>query len=379
MALVFADGIDGYNSGTAQIRAGWSSGPVTGATGRFAGNANRLSLFNGARAFVTTPEFKINANDLRLAFYARGGSSIGIDSATGANFIYLFHLRDPTSSYGIKFTLRSGDAIPQIGFLDAFNNNFSPAFNVNTGVAYSLFDFQWHHYEMRFVAANTATGLVQLWIDGQQVMNYQNVVTVNNANSIANSHNVMNITHMITSWPGAGSLFGDYYAYWDDLIIWDGVGSEMNAATRLGPHRIRSLFPRANGTYRDFKGFANTGGNWNALRSVDDDTSFAEANNSQQKESFPIDIIPGTPQRIPAITIRTHTKNPDIGEKKFSLFLDSGPVEVNANSTILTAPLFYQYTPNSVYPIVYHSDPNGNVAWTSANLANIEVGIKVEN
>ena len=184
---------------------------------------------------------------------------------------------------------------------------------------------------------------------------------------------------MFLSWPAGGGLYGDNGAYIDDLIIWDNAGSEMNTASRLGPHRIRSLFPSANGTYNQFSGYANTGGNWNALRTTDDDSSFAEANTNGSKSSFLFDNIPGNPTKIPAISVRVMQKNPDIGQKQFSLFAKNGTVEVNSNNTIMSAGLFYAYSPNSMNPIVYHSNPNSNIAWTSSSWANTELGIKVES
>ena len=379
MALVFADGFDGYPSTTYMTRAGWANnGVVSASSGKFSTNALGLNLFNGGRGYATSPRFTINDNDFKTSFWARN-ADFGIEAATGSNIIYLAQVIDVNRMYGVRITLNSSTGYPQIGYMDSYFGNFIPKFNVNTGFAYSCGDSQWHHYEMRFVPSNTTTGLVQLWVDSQLLMDYQNVPTINTSNSIVNNANGKSLTNIILSWPGTGGLYGDYYMRWDDVIVWDNSGSEMNTATKLGPHRIRSLWPVANGTYKQWNGYANTGGNYSAVATIDDDSGFAEANNAQLKDSYYVTTIPANPTKIPAITVRTHQRNADIGDKQFSIFLKSGAIEVNSNSYIMNTTLTYTYAPNTINPIIYHANPNGNIAWTSSSLANVEIGMKVEN
>lgn len=382
MALVFAEGFDGYatTGTTGAVRYGWANNiGVVGATGKWGGISNRFNHYNNGRGYAQSPNFRVTTNDIRIAFWFRAGSGTYRDASTGSNAIYLFQLHDLFKQNSLKVSL-SGTNRPEVSWLDGYNQNYTTRFSVNTGTTYSVGQdsAQWHHHEYRFIASNTTTGLIQCWIDGQLVMDHQNVVTCNTAHSTATSQTAVNFTNIMLSWPGRAGFDGDVYTYWDDVMIWDNAGPEMNTASRLGPHRIRTLWPRANGTYKQFSGFANTGGNWNAVDSVDDDTSYVEDGTVGDKDSYLITAIPGNPTNIPAITIRAHTKNPDIGSKQYTIFIKSGTEEVNSNSYVMNVLTSYTYSPNSSYPIVYHSNPDGGVAWTAGSLANTEVGVKVE-
>lgn len=382
MALVFADGFDGYPSTVSALRYGWANNiSISTAAGKWGGGAHRPNQYNNARAYAQTPRFNITTNDIRIAFWFAAGSALYRDASTGSSVIYLFQLFDLNRQNSLKFSLSDINR-PEVSWIDGFNQNYTTRFSVNTGTVGSLGDddAQWHHYEYRFIASNTTTGLVQCWIDGELVMDHQNVITCNTAHPTAVSQTAIDFKHAILSWPGRGALQlnVDFYAYWDDFMIWDNAGPEMNTASRLGPHRIRSLFPRANGTYQQFGGFANTGGNWNAVDSVDDDTSYAEDGTVGDKDSYLITAIPGNPTKIPAITLRAHAKNPDVGSKQYTLFVKSGSAEVNSNSYVMNVTTAYTYGPNALYPIVYHTNPDGGVAWTAGSLANTEVGVKVE-
>lgn len=380
MALVFADGYDGYISTTSLQRYGWANDCAFVSTvGRWDGGSLRLNHQLSNRRYSQSPRFNITTNDIKIAFWFRAGIDTNLDTSTGSSVIYLFHIFDLNRQNGLKFTLTTL-GIPEVSWLDGFSQNYTTRFQPNMGTSTRLgdSDAQWHHYEIRFIASNTTTGLVQCWIDGEQIMDHQNVITCNTAHPTATSQTAIDFKHMILSWPGRGTTSGDTFSYWDDVMIWDNAGSEMNTASRLGPHRIRSLFPRANGTYKQFSGFANTGGNWNAVDSVDDDTSYAEDGTVGDKDSYLITAIPGNPTKIPAITLRAHAKNPDIGSKQYTIFLKSGAEEVNSNSYVMNVTTAYTYGPNALYPIVYHTNPDGGVAWTAGSLANTEVGVKVE-
>ena len=378
MALVFADGFDGYGGSTTYFyRYGYTSvGGLDSGQGRFGGIAVRLSSLNAYIGNFQTPIFNIKTNDVRLALWTKS-----------SNFVYsssrpIIRLTDQSSAFGFSVGLDSSGRLVVQNIKTSTDFGASDgsvrAVNVDSFNPITISDGQYHHIEVRFIASNTATGLVQAWVDGKMTHDYQNVITVTGTTDTVNNSTTMNLSAALIGF-SSYTFGGSASAYWDDIVIWDNEGPEMNTSIRLGPHRIRSLFPVANGTYQQFRGVANTGGNWNAVDSIDDDTSYAEGNTAGLKDSYTFTTINSNPTLIHALTIRSHLRNPDVGDKNFSIFLKSGDLEVNSNTQIMNVPFSYYFAPNAGNAIVYHTNPNTGTVWTASTLANTEIGIKVEN
>lgn len=409
MALIYEEGFDNIfrGAGGGAVYEGWyeSSGGHDlnqGASyGKWSGGAYRISSGNvvynngpnappigtyvGFAPFVVT-----HPTEIRFATWIRF-TSIPFDSISNnynsgnsnGPFRWTFRFTDANRNVSLAIwidanTISNGICISKYqananSVQTDFKSNLSSRWSGNWG------DNQYHHLEVRFVAANgtNASGVVQAWIDNQLVMNFNGVVTSN-----ANTIDLTSITRLEYS-----GQQGDTYL--DDLVIFDSTGNTMNGYPdgRLGYHRIRNYYPRANGTYSgQFNGVGNTGGNWRALTDsltgnyntqTDSDTSYVESTTANNRESYVMawanNASPGNIGTVQAVVVRPIVRNPDVGTKTYSVFVRSGGAESNLG-TILTANATY-----SVPKFIFHTDPSTNNAWTSATVNAFEAGIEIES
>lgn len=407
MALIYSEGFDNISSWNQPTLEFWQAvghvlnGTITlgGTDGKF--NGQRLAIGDNYRItnsnFAGTPTtgtipsplvgqylaiFNVytvtHPTEIRFAFWYRQQGNVSDKSGTNADGkLWVFRLRDYTGNRGIALWIdatASNNGITLSNFQANVGSQVKPTFSANssnlrpwTGL---WNDAQWHHIEVRFVAANgtNAAGSVEAWIDRQQVINVASIVT-SNANTI--DLTVLNSLEF----SGESGTGGNFF---DDVLIWDSTGNTMNS--QIGPHRIRTLIPRANGTYQQFRGFANTGGNWyslaepgQSLNNYDTDTSYVEDSTVGDKDSYRMTFSNSNIGTVHSIVVKPIVKNPDVGSKSYSIFIRNNGAESNLGRILTTN------TGYSVNRFIFNTDPATNTAWQSANVNTFEAGIQIES
>lgn len=159
-----------------------------------------------------------------------------------------------------------------------------------TEATQSLQNNTYHHVEVHFWAHAT-TGIAKVWVDGVLVINFS-------GNTLGTNWSGFSIAR--PGWLGANTFF-------DDIVIWNEATSDF-AMTWMGPHRVATLRPRAEGASAQW---TPTSGTDNALMLDelgfhDSDTTRITAAANSLKDALFVDLISFDPATIHGVSVKTY-------------------------------------------------------------------------
>lgn len=214
----------------------------------------------------------------------------------------------------------------------------------------------WHFYEFHYKYDGSA-GIMELWIDGEQLINVTGVNTTRNAGQ----------TIVTTSFGSLG--FNCMSGYYDDIYILS--LTDGGNITRLGDSRIVTLLPSSDAGPND--GTPSTGTDHFAC--VDEthwstSTFLTMTNTSGQEELFGMSDLGSSPANVWAVKVLTYAEKSDAGAASLEMVVKSSSTSAVAGSTALS-------TTYQSYEGIFEIDPNTSAQWTGAAIDAMKCGVQV--
>lgn len=218
----------------------------------------------------------------------------------------------------------------------------------------------YHWVEFHFVISGTV-GVVEIWIDGVQVLN---LTGVNTSYSGATTVTALYLGGGFYSY-GVGAI----KAYFDDWYILNTSGSHNN--TRLGDSRIETLKPTSDAGPNN--GTPSTAGSHYAMVNENQWAStntITITNTSGQEELFGMSSLSGSPSTVNAVRVLAVAEKTDAGACSLEgVISSSSTVGVAAMNALATS---YQHN----YAI-FETDPHTSAAFTASSINAMKVGVEV--
>ena len=243
---------------------------------------------------------------------------------------------------------------PSTGTWTAWRGQGSGTTVLGTNVfAISLNTYHWVeiHYSI-----STTVGIIEVWVDGTQVLN---LTGLNNTQTGQTSFNsiILGLEYYTCS--------GNF----DDWYILDTTGSYNN--TRLGDSRIETLRPSSDAGPND--GVPSTSGahyamvnemQWNTSNSI------VLGSTSGNAEVFGMTSLSTAPTTIHGVRVLAVVEKTDGGTLLANAIVKSSGVEADGNSTVLTTSFNHAFN-------IFEVDPNTNSPWTTPAINSMDCGFKI--
>lgn len=211
------------------------------------------------------------------------------------------------------------------------------------------------YYYIEFgVSCLPTLGVININIDGTSRAAVSSLNTDPQGSTIANSFK-------LSASAARTSLFDDLY-----------VSNRNGAAphnTFLGPHRVESLYPNADGYVNQFT--ASAGDRYACVDEAQGNgsTDYVSSDTPGDRQSFDIGALSGPTQQVTAVQLAAQLET-DNGR---TARLVIRPTIVNKESGVLTLTASWKY-----YGYVWQVNPQTGGLWSVADIAETEIGIKVE-
>jgi len=223
----------------------------------------------------------------------------------------------------------------------------------------------WNYLEVKITCSNTV-GVIEVQVNGEEVLNETGLDT--NNGGATDEFDTIRLK-------GIDGGNDDVNTYFDDWYICDGSGSNNNDF--LGPIKIESLLPDADGTYQEWNGYDNPDFSptnhfdlVNAVPLTNDDDKVVYTATSGDKDTYEIDdlsLINGT---IFGIKLDFDGRNAG-GSDTFKALIISNTDE-SASSAITIPTSTYGLAPYAIF----ETDPQGGGAFTAARINALESGVE---
>ena len=215
---------------------------------------------------------------------------------------------------------------------------------------------QWYYLELK-VFIHDSTGTVELWIDGNKVINETALDTKNGTPNTINRVWLLGNT-------------GDMN--FDDFYILDDSGTD--ATDRLGDSRVETVVPDADGATNNFTPVG--AGTTNADRvddglTPDDDTTYVHSSTATDKDLYGFEALAGSIDTVFGVQVTLYARKEETGERTVRTVARSGTTEVESGDFYLGPQ--YRYVSN-----MYENDPNGGGNWNEAAVNAAQFGIKIQ-
>lgn len=331
--IIFQDGFDLYATASdLTLRYAFQTGTVQTTGGRFGGGSFQLN--SGGTGLASAP-FAATSDiwttvAAQMFDFSKTGDRPAIMWTAGGSF------------YEAAITYNSTS-----GVWKAVNGS-----STLLGTGTYLLTAGYHSIEARCVWSATV-GVVELWIDGNQVLNITGAVT----KITGAAPGMLNIIY------GDGFNANTCTLQLDDLFIYTG--------TRLGDTRIDTEVPTSDTSPND--GTPSTGTNhWACVDEPQYNTSdyITMPNTSGDKEVYGHGSISSTPANVVSVQILLVTEKSDAGSFALKPLVISNGTEGDGSSQQLTTSWGIQ---SSIFPL----DPHTSAAWTYANANAAAIGYKV--
>lgn len=221
----------------------------------------------------------------------------------------------------------------------------------------------WYHIEWMIKVTNSlSTGECVVNVDGVQDIN---ITSGDTQQQITNS--------LGQCYLGAGGIGSQIY--FDDFYVLDTSGSY--ADDFIGPYiRMECLEPNGNGNYNGFDGSdGNQVDNYLLVDEApaDDDTTYVESSNVDERDTYTFDNISGSPNEIMAVQTMTRHKKDASGSRtvKHCMYIDSTDYDGSVAHALSDG--VYE---NDVE--VWIEDPDSSAQWTETGVNGLDAGIKIE-
>jgi hypothetical protein len=333
------DGFDHYSTTVADIDRKWDSASAiaqwesTG--GRFGGGAVRM--------FNTADELRYLVSDITTVVM---GGAVKMD-----------HTEDSMDTSSILFQISEGGVATHItvgnhqGFVRAKLGTGGGTI-LGTSTNKVFFGQTWHYVEMKVVLSASATGSVEVHVDGVQVLNLTSIITSNGGVDVIDRCVWKHLSFINTRW--------------DDTYIAD-------SGNILSDVRIDTIMPDGDGNYTEFGTTipSSPTTHWDKVEELpdDDDTSYNQGTAANQRDTF-------TMENLDAITTQTiHAV------QQFSLAKHDGTA-TNFRHKVRIAATDYDSTSQALASAYgYHlnvreTNPNTASAWTESDINGMESGVE---
>lgn len=220
----------------------------------------------------------------------------------------------------------------------------------------------WHLFEVRYQVTSTTVGVMEVWLNGVQVINFSGDNT-NTAN--------VNAASVAIGAASSGSVgFAGAYVGIDDIAINDTSGSLNNG--RPGDGRVIYLVPTGAGSSTGLsRGGTDSGANWSQVEETPPSmTDYVWSATVAARDLYAITDAPTGTLSIAVVELVAYAVNSDAGAGSLGLTLKSGATTNEATSQALSSGVGY-------YRARYETDPNTSAAWTLSALQAIEAGVTV--
>ena len=339
MSLIHMDGFDLYAS-NADVSAIYTSNMSLNTTaGRFGGGA----IYSGAYYYYMAYPMPAGHTEVwvGMAYNCQNGSSsgglLGFYSASGCEGALFYN----ASSNTLTLCTNSG------------NNNIV---GTVSGV-YLLSAYHWIevHFKM-----HASAGVMELWVDGVQLLNLTGLNTTSRGGST------------LSSVYFANDQSGDGLAcYIDDIYILDPTTGSFNTG-RLGDSRIETLKPTSDASPNN--GTPSTAGAHYAMVSEnqnDGTTSYVTiTGTSGQEELYGTGSLSGTPATVRAVKVTNWVEKSDAGAL-------AGNAMAVSSATVGTGASIPFITTFNTVANIFESDPHTSAAWTYSAVNSANVGLKI--
>jgi len=272
-------------------------------------------------------------------------SKIGNYSTLTFGFALSFN--EPFNSAGIiRFGNGSGNHLTlDIG---ATPNQLSVEDANSSSVATFDYTLNWQYIEVKLTLGQT-TGACEIRRNGQQVVNVSNQDFYSGTDYIE---------YILLYNNSSGTLM-----YASEFYITDG--------DFLGPIRVRSCLPNADGNYTNFT--PSSGTDHYAMvdeAATDEDSTYNEGSQVGDKDTYSFDTssIVGT---IKGVSLSSHARRTGGSALKFK-----NMVRVN-NTDYDGSDEFYTDATYEFHRQVWENNPNTSSPWTSSDLSNAEFGVHI--
>jgi hypothetical protein len=212
----------------------------------------------------------------------------------------------------------------------------------------------WHWFEVRY-KYGTSAGVVEIWLDGVQLLTYTGNV------SSAAGGSISQIQYCNTS----NSVIG----YLDDLYIIDVAAGGANT-TRLGDCRIGTLVPTSNASPN--QATPSTGSAYTCVDEAQWNTSdyvTFTSYSAGKVEAYGMSSLPSTPTAIYGVRVLAIGDKSDAGSAGFYPYIASG------GSSALGAGQPLSTSWGHIYSI-FEIDPHTSAAWATAAVNAMACGVQ---
>lgn len=364
MGFLFSDGADAYGDSTDLIKKyGYVDASINwNATG---------GKWGGGGIEIPASTDALQLSDFATRYYPRGGPHVFSSETVGPIHMSFWMKTDSdvvTGSKLIEF-ICAADGTDQASIyledgklhgcsLDATTS--TTQFGLAT--ANVVDDTGWHHVEIA-ASYDSTDGFLKIWIDGNIEINFSG------DNVSDGSLGSYGITRIIL-YGGVGSS-GIWY---DDILVWDewqgSHGGEL-AASYVGPIRIETCYPNANGTLNEFTPGGSGSANYDRVDEVDadEDTTYVEASVENKIDMYGFTDPTLTAAYFLCCVVNARAKNPDIGDASMRLRMGTPTVQSESvDKPITTAYAHYQHA--------FMRHPATGAVFTLPWDSTLEIGVK---
>lgn len=283
----------------------------------------QTTVFFGAAIYSTYYDWKIS-------FYPGGGSPFS--GATN-------HIR--------VYSNTSGQII-------VYNNYSSTTLLTTAGSTFNI--NVWQYLEVSLV--HGASGSVTVKLDN---------VTVGTASGVNTTGNPAEPRWEYVTVGVPFSASNNNTTYFDDVYICNDSGSTQN--TFLGPTRVYTLFPNANGATNEMTA-TGAASNWDCVdEQVADTTTYVSTNLANKVENYELPDFSTLPTTVHAVIVGNLSQKLDTGPRFLRNLLVLGGSTSNG---VTATPINGQYR----WTMDLFVDKPGGTGWAPADLNNIKIGFE---
>lgn len=351
MTLLF---VDGFDVGDHALK--WTYLPNYGSA-----SSVTISSFGlaGARS-LSMPSATATAAQLTRAFTASSQVTIGfwyrIDVSSGSNSayeqIYLYGDNGTTLHVTLAINPSSGNLTVYRGAVGGAQLGTAPgAVAIGTSSA-----SQWQFIEMT-TTVNGTTGICQLRVNGNQVVNF----TGNTKNGGTNS--TLDTVRIIGLPNGPGAT-----VYWDDFYCLNSLGTTNNGF--LGPIRVQTLKPNAAGTDTQLTPSAGASNYPNVNTQPYSTAAYNSSPVSGTRDTYNLDDLTAGTSTVYGLQDNVIAHASDAGAVAVK------PV-LRTSGGLYYDPTFGLSASAKVFSTVRETSPATAAAWTPADVNALEAGAEV--
>lgn len=334
MALLHYDGFDNQDSDKVySLLSGTTTGSLSYADTTAFGVGSCLTLTTASNAGVS--------KGFAAAAQVFVGARVRVPSVnSNQNFLVFLGDNGATTHIQVRRTANDSVSVYRSGTLLAAS-------------ASGVLDGNWHYIEVTVTVADTG-GIVQVRVDGTQVINFSGDTKNAGTNSTID-------TVTLNAYSGAQLIV-------DDLVILDATGTAPYN-TFLGDTRVQTLVPSGAGTTTQLT--PSTGANWDCVNEVPySATDYVSGSTVGNKDTYATTDL-GAGYSILAVKTKAIAKKTDAGVRNLKTVVRSGGTDY---SDITASPL--SGTDQAVSNI-RTADPATGAAWTTAGVNAMEIGVEV--